>query len=949
MEPDSTTGAAASAAAPSAAVTPSVVSSPPAPGAPVRLALIGGGPRGLGVLERLAASADLLRGRSLRIDVVEPHMLGAGRIWSSEESPLLLMNSRAADVTVHPDDTVVMDGPAAPGPSLAEWAEEIRAGHRPYPTAATGLRAEIDALTPDTFASRRVQSLYLETFAGEVLAALPEGVTVQLHRTVATGIERVDEKGNLIVGSTGTAASGVIADGPDGSGATSGIGTEGATASGATSAAPGTWRVALADGSTLDADLAVLSVGHTDARPTPARHELAAFARRHGGAYVPPSQARDADLSTIDAGQDVIVRGMGLAFVDLVSLLTEGRGGRFEPCPAPTTPGRLRYVASGEEPRLWVGSRRGVPYHSKVRGEGEPAGPRDLVHLTEENLRRVQDAQGRVRFRQDVLPLIAAEIARAVPGSPDPEADPDLAWLDDPLSWLVSGETWEPRGLLPPCDARRLARDAVVRHIENDLAERTVGDNAPARALFQVLLRITGALVRLVPVSRLHPESAGEHPGWWHSVFSFVDSGPPPHRLHQLLALERAGIVRFLGPRIRVTADEERGHFVAEGGTGARAEGTALIDAFLTEPTLADSTNPLLRGLVGERGRPAVGRESFVAPGHLEIDADQRVVAADGTPRPGLWAAGPWTSELPAGAFARPRIGAPVFGRNDALARQVLRAAARTVGTAGTARAEGSAGVPGTAGPAGSAGVPEPADASGAVGTARFADPSVRGRGDERPSATPSLGVVGPGRIGTAIARLAVRRGLDVRVAGRLPVEELHRRIPGARAVPPTEIGRADVVVLTLPLHVALRIDPAELAGAVVIDATNAWGELDVAALAQSRAASTSEALAAHLRRSRVVKTLNHIGYHDVEEHMHLHRAGSGGVRALAVAGDDATAVSRASAVLARMGFDPVPVGRLADGAVLQPDGSLFSSWRTRGELESALRSALVHREARAA
>ncbi len=53
---------------------------------------------------------------------------------------------------------------------------------------------------------------------------------------------------------------------------------------------------------------------------------------------------------------------MGLAFVDLLVLLMEGRGGRFEDTPD----GGLAYLPSGAEPRIWAGSRRGVPYHSKI-------------------------------------------------------------------------------------------------------------------------------------------------------------------------------------------------------------------------------------------------------------------------------------------------------------------------------------------------------------------------------------------------------------------------------------------------------------------------------------------------------------------------------------------------------------------------------------------------------
>src|SRR5699024_11198015 len=205
----------------------------------------------------------------------------------------------------------------------------------------------------------------------------------------------------------------------------------------------------------------------------------------------------------------------GLAFIDLMALLTEGRGGVFTPDPRPGEHGRLNYVPSGREPRPWVGSRRGVPYHSKVRDEGEPAGLGDLVHVTPEALREREDADGLLDFRADVVPLIAAEIHRWVPASPlaAPGEEP-LGWLDHPLSWLEG-------------DAHpRVTRDAVVRHIEHDLRSRTHGDVSSARALFQLLLRLHGVLVDQLPAARLRGGEAGGYPRWWHSLFSFVDSGP---------------------------------------------------------------------------------------------------------------------------------------------------------------------------------------------------------------------------------------------------------------------------------------------------------------------------------------------------------------------------------------------------------------------------------------
>ncbi len=167
-------------------------------GAPSRLVMVGGGPRAIGVLERLGANAavpgtaERLAGTPLHVDIVDPHMPGAGRIWRAEESPLLLMNSRAADVSIFTDETVEAEGPVVAGPSLAEWADGIRRGTIAAPTAGTTRLAEIHALGPTDFASRRVQALYLEWFFGQVLAALPSTVSVTVHRTTATAVRAGD-------------------------------------------------------------------------------------------------------------------------------------------------------------------------------------------------------------------------------------------------------------------------------------------------------------------------------------------------------------------------------------------------------------------------------------------------------------------------------------------------------------------------------------------------------------------------------------------------------------------------------------------------------------------------------------------------------------------------------------------------------------------------------------
>ncbi|MGW2081751.1 FAD/NAD(P)-binding protein, partial [Streptomyces sp. NPDC001939] len=87
------------------------------------LVIVGAGPRGTGVLERIAANAAEYAGLELDIHLVDPFPPGGGRVWRQEQSPLLWMNSQSQDVTMFTDDTVELDGPVLPGPALHEWAD----------------------------------------------------------------------------------------------------------------------------------------------------------------------------------------------------------------------------------------------------------------------------------------------------------------------------------------------------------------------------------------------------------------------------------------------------------------------------------------------------------------------------------------------------------------------------------------------------------------------------------------------------------------------------------------------------------------------------------------------------------------------------------------------------------------------------------------------------------
>jgi 8-hydroxy-5-deazaflavin:NADPH oxidoreductase len=201
-----------------------------------------------------------------------------------------------------------------------------------------------------------------------------------------------------------------------------------------------------------------------------------------------------------------------------------------------------------------------------------------------------------------------------------------------------------------------------------------------------------------------------------------------------------------------------------------------------------------------------------------------------------------------------------------------------------------------------------------------------------------TLGIVGAGKLGTTLARAAVEAGYDVAISGSGPAEDIALTVdvlaPGARAVATTEAAAADIVVLAVPTHRFRELPDALFAGKVLVDAMNYWEPVD-GADAELAGGGTSLVVQAHFPSARVVKSLNQLGYHELEE---LRRpAGAADRIAVAAAGDDRLAVRAVMRLIDRLGFDPVDAGPLENGLALEPDGSPFAVTYSSGDLARRL------------
>ena len=178
---------------------------------------------------------------------------------------------------------------------------------------------------------------------------------------------------------------------------------------------------------------------------------------------------------------------------------------------------------------------------------------------------------------------------------------------------------------------------------------------------------------------------------------------------------------------------------------------------------------------------------------------------------------------------------------------------------------------------------------------------------------TDTVGIIGAGRLGQAMARTALRAGRRVVIANSRGPGSLASVVSalgdGVSAGTRDEAALAGIVVLAVPWdHVPEAVQGLTLKSQVLIDATNDFAADDL------HGRTSSELVADLVPGARVVKAGNTLGADVLGSDPHE----AGGDRVMFVSGDDADAKAHVVALFQDAGFAAIDLGSLATGGVMQ-------------------------------
>ncbi len=572
-----------------------------------KIAIIGGGPKGMYGFERLAAQFKAHASEQR----VEVHVynrsshFGAGDIYSTDQPEYLLMNNPVGAVNMWIDEEPL---PVSEPLSLTKWLRQKGIGK----------------VTENDFVDRAAAGRYLEEGFERIASSLPDNMDGKYMIGEVTDLYKNKEKYAI--------------------------------------------KLKTAAGSSEEIshryDHILLATGHPRNQATEQEKKYSQFAdKKDGIGFIPFIYPVEPALRKVLPGSKIGIKGIGLTFVDAVLALSEGKRGKFK---RDSVNNKLVYEASGNEPEMiYPFSRSGLPM---ITREPAPKNEVPLKFFTEKTLQNHQ-AEVKVDFKKQILPLIKQEMTFAFYNSKMKQTGfkNDLsacATFAEAAHYITlfheqhpDAERFEPNAFLKPLTDKRFQdSEAFNRYIQSYLEfflveERCGKLKSPWAAVIEVWRKAVPTFGACYAFGGLSPNSQRFFDTIYHRLLSRVTFGEPVESGEKLVALMEAGILNFeMAQNPAVVMDEKTDMFVLKSDQyGIRQPVHYLIDARISKVSLGDDRSSLYQILL-ERGlirmyKNESGQDSYqpgcidLSPEGFVIDregAENRAIAVTGTPTEGI-------------------------------------------------------------------------------------------------------------------------------------------------------------------------------------------------------------------------------------------------------------------------------------------------------------------------
>lgn len=415
-------------------------------------------------------------------------------------------------------------------------------------------------------------------------------------------------------------------------------------------------RVILKSGESIEADEILLVTGHSKLKVHPGSREaqwiqFAEECRQKGKniSYVHDVYPIPEKTQHIRGGESVYVIGMGLTAIDIVRAFSIGRGGAFQ---------EGKYLQSGREPQITLGSRLGIPYCARALNQKE--NQYQPVIFTHEAVNRLKSHKEKLDFQNDLFPLIWREMeyvyystmlgaefgSRLLRCQTDHEREElieqavgeeiRLSWeaLENPMAQIQRRQ----QGAFL-FDSYEDYSAFVLNLIGEDLKEAEKGNmTSPLKCAIDSVFRDCRDVLRnAVNFGGLTAKSHKYLLTVFDRINNRIAVGPPLESTRQMMILAESGHVKFSGPNPKLSMDEKGGSFVLESQVvrGSQRNVQHVLNGRIHKVNIQSDTSPLMQNLLKKGiARPYVSdHDGFqFEPGGLDVTEGFHLIAKDGIP-----------------------------------------------------------------------------------------------------------------------------------------------------------------------------------------------------------------------------------------------------------------------------------------------------------------------------